>query len=84
MKPTEEDLIYVIIAEGHRVVITSESVLLGQTRPLVVHYTSSLGTAVETWNYVPGNEYQPDWGAITGIQYSYVPPESGSIEDLFN
>jgi len=80
MEPTQQELIWKIMAEGNRIVITSESVPLDQFRPLIVHYTSSLGTAVETWEYVRGNQWQPDWGAIRGVYYSYIPPDpTGSI-----
>ena len=74
-----DELMLEIMATGTKTVVESEPVPMDQTRPTVIHYTSDKGTVVETWDYVPGNQWQPDWGAIRGVYYTYVAPVTGSL-----
>lgn len=73
----EQELIYLIISEGQRTVLTEEPVLGGLTRPLLVQYSSSHGVANEDWQYVMNSAMTPWWGAINSVNYTLV--STGSI-----
>lgn len=76
------ELMLEIMATGEKTVVQSEPVPMDLTRPVVIHYTSDKGTVVETWEYVPGNQWQADWGAIHGVYYSYLPPQNPVTEEI--
>lgn len=73
----QQALIYQIIATGEKTVLTSEPVLEGLTRPLIVQYSASLGVANEIWDYVRDSAMTPWWGAINSV--SYVLISTGSV-----
>lgn len=76
----EQQLIGLIITTGERTVLTSEPVLEGLTRPLIVQYSASLGVANEIWDYVRDSAMTPWWGAINSVTYTLV--STGSIPPL--